>query len=88
MCMGFWDMTPPIYKQALDVRGSVLLSASGGKCGRFMTAWGRLYGGIVVVCLNCNMSFAELCVCMVVVYGSGPFCLSILKEDVSDRCLL
>lgn len=32
-------MTPQIYEQALDVGGSVLLSASGGECGNVMTAW-------------------------------------------------
>ena len=34
------------------------------------------------------MPFAELCVCMVVVCGSGRLYLSILEEDVSeDACL-
>ena len=39
-------MTPQIYGQALDVGGSVLLSASGGKCGNVVTAWSWLYSGL------------------------------------------
>lgn len=48
---GFVYVAPPVYEQALDVSGSVLLSASGGKCGNFMTVRSWLYSGIVVVCV-------------------------------------
>lgn len=79
-------MRPQIYEQALIVDGSVLLSASGGKCGNVLTAWNWLYSGIVVVFVRqtsmpeCNMPFAELCVCMVVVCRTGCLCMGISEE--------
>lgn len=42
-------MALPVYKQALDVGGNVVISAGGGKCGSVITAWSWLYSGIVVV---------------------------------------
>lgn len=65
---------PPVYKQALDVCGSVVISAGGGKCGSVMAGWNWLYSGIVVVFVpetympECNVPFAELCLygCMFV----------------------
>ena len=44
-------MTPPVYEQALNVGGSIVMSAGGGKCGSVVTAWNWLYGEIVVVCV-------------------------------------
>ena len=36
---------------------------------------------------ECNMIFAELCVCMVVVCGTGCLCRGIFEECVSeDAC--
>ena len=37
MCGILVYIVPPVYKQALDVGGSVELSAGGGKCGNVMT---------------------------------------------------
>ena len=68
-------MVPPVYKQALDVGGSVVISAGGGgKCGSVMTARNWMYSGIMVVCVpytsmpGGNMPFAESCLygCMFV----------------------
>ena len=86
-------IVPPVFKQALDVGGSVVISAGGGgKFGSVITAWKWMYNGSMVVCVpytsmpGYNMPFAELCLygCMFVGVDA---CLKYTRGSVQS-CLL
>ena len=86
-------VVPPVYKQALDVGGSVVISAGGGgKFGSVITAWTWIYSQIIVVYVpytsmpGGNMPFAESCLygCMFVGVDA---CVKYIRRKV-QKCLL